>query len=245
MTINTNRLVLALAISIFSCTATPAANNDSLVNELIQIYQGEIERLNDPQAKTIGEESPVIEQEIFNHSKFCKQSLKFLEVLREDIANKDTTLISALIEIAPSLEISDRFKPIGGYVKDIVVAMYFDSRHEDNTNAIESINKAHEYSYINIEDEKLLNQAISFYVKAKMAHELLGDNQNQVHIWAASLENAKNTCNQIIEVSKVLNKKLAGELDELLYYYLYHNDKIDDPNQKIYKVLVKFDYIKD
>ncbi len=221
MTININKLVLALAISIFSCTATPVANDESLVSDLIEFFESEIEFLNDHKTLRLGDAPRSFEQD-YHSLRDCEKHVVMLRELQDEVANNKITLTQAADELISINLMFASYSIESMYLNKIIAAVFFDSRHENNTKMMHVINLARVFLNMNIRKEKEHHRVLRLYLGAKIA--CVSNNFND---WVVFLKKALWICNNDLHCNNALHKLVNNEFTKLQEYYQNNRDEID------------------
>ncbi len=274
-----NRYFLALAIFACSYATTIVANDSSLRSDLLQIYRGEKERLEQKFIKEFQDKLPdvlnlddltqkypdecksyfymlslflhckqnhgyhltkandrlplYLMQEIILPFMLCK---KYIEILVYPPIGIDNLILSI------SCYNHTKYALYATYARHVLIAVYFDSRKQDE----ENISEAKRQALVNSGDEEPRNRAIRLYLQARMAYELLEQDIYAVHTWAGFLRDAKDACSPTSsEPSKVFLTMLENEFIKLHEYYLERNKEINYVSPTARMVLEKFGYIND
>ncbi len=218
MTINTNRLVLALAITVLSCTASMMANMRSMTQALSELYEEEEQHLLQIQdsyfreaegghkdIEALAEEAKRI---VGYPILICK---KYMRLLSHGLAwVRHDSLISEYNErikesTLPSLEKT--------YLSQMLAAIYFDHLDIDET----YINTAQTFASKTSDSNSQHTVAINNYIKARIYAELVKDDLRKEANFASCLSAAEKA-NQPFG-SAAFSKVLVSLLDELAENY--------------------------
>ncbi len=272
MTINTNRLILALAVTVLSYTTSMVANDVSLVSELIEIYKGEQELLEQKKqvfieyfANSLAEEGFSIEDledRYKNWDSIYKAFYPYAYQLEEShYLSKAHQIYFPLLLCKEYLELLKY--PIQEHNIETLKAHFNETHHtvystkavyaKDILTAVyfdqqeqdeKFLKQAKEASTLETGTKTRTNIAVSAYLRAKMYYKRIDQDECNVHIWATHLREAKNACRPETDVSEVFLTKLENEFTKLHEYYLENSKKIDASGKTVHKVLERFGYFR-
>ncbi len=177
MTITSNRYLLAIAMTILSCISTVVANNSSMKEDLIKVYEEEEQRL----IKETKRWTQIAEKEGWDLQDDCGEyhdsvdfplhiCQKYLSILKNPITRGTISSLEDDYEKWGKYDVMLAVK----YLSSILAAIYFDRRDEKKN----SIDQAMAIMYDQQPAMEMTQRerAINFYIRAKICKQLSVDN---------------------------------------------------------------------
>ncbi len=233
MNINTNRLALALALSIFSYTATMMANDDPLIESVKEIFKGERVRLqqrgNEYEALVKeGDENLYSLTERYHQGIIFPLAVceKYLDMLEEPLTEAKLVQLDHNLHHFLNSEKKGAFLE-ARYLQVILAATYIDRRQLNP----EYLEMAKEFMRDKTSNEDTRNKAIIYFVEARMEEEFSKENPTHTPYWGIALKKAMDTYGMgKIDTNNIFESMLNAGISNLVEHCRLQAIEIDETN---------------